>query len=88
MVRSELTADASFAAMRARSKLGIAMAAMIRIIATTISSSISEKPLFLRICFAPGLATPMTKNLLPFGLFDRSLQAILIIRPNPPVTGE
>jgi preprotein translocase subunit SecF len=38
-------AAASLAAMRARSKFGIAMAAMIRMIATTISSSISEKPL-------------------------------------------
>jgi hypothetical protein len=35
--------------MRARIKLGIAMAAMIRMIATTISSSISEKPLCFRM---------------------------------------
>src|SRR5271169_6456722 len=45
MVRIEATADDSLAAMRERSRLGIAMAAMIRMIATTISSSISEKPL-------------------------------------------
>src|ERR1700677_2429238 len=44
IVRTEPTADASFAAMRARSKFGIAMAAMIKMIATTISNSISEKP--------------------------------------------
>jgi hypothetical protein len=49
MVRIEATADDSFAAMRARSKLGMAMAAMIRMIATTISNSISEKPFCLRI---------------------------------------
>jgi hypothetical protein len=54
MVRSELTADASLAEIRARSKFGIAMAAMIRIIATTIKSSISEKPFcVLRILFSP-----------------------------------
>src|SRR5205814_10178991 len=49
IVRSELTADDSFAAMRARSKFGIAMAAMIKIIATTISNSINEKPFCFRI---------------------------------------
>jgi hypothetical protein len=46
-VRREPTAEASLAAIFARSKLGMAMAAMIRIIATTIKSSISEKPLCL-----------------------------------------
>src|SRR5690349_19870112 len=46
MVRSELTAEDSLAAMRARNRLGMAMAAMIRIIATTIKSSISENPFF------------------------------------------
>src|ERR1041385_972228 len=49
MVRIEPTADGSFAAIRERSRLGIAIAAMIRMIATTISSSISEKPFCLRI---------------------------------------
>jgi hypothetical protein len=44
MVRSEPTAEASFAAMRERSKFGIAIAAMIKMIATTIKSSIREKP--------------------------------------------
>ena len=34
IVRSELTADASLAAMRARSKFGMAIAAMIKMIAT------------------------------------------------------
>src|SRR5580692_6972164 len=52
MVRSDATAEASFAEMRARSTFGIAMAAMIRMIATTIKSSISEKPFcLLRILF-------------------------------------
>src|SRR5580700_6853901 len=44
MVCSEAAADESLAAIRARIRLGIAIAAMIRMIATTISSSISEKP--------------------------------------------
>jgi hypothetical protein len=35
--------------MRERIKLGTAMAAMIRMIATTINSSISEKPFCFRI---------------------------------------
>src|SRR4029079_4443370 len=44
MLRIEPTADASFAAIRERSKFGIAIAAMIKMIATTMSSSIREKP--------------------------------------------
>src|ERR1700685_4147059 len=44
MVCSEAAADESLAAIRARIRLGMAMAAMIRMMATTISSSISEKP--------------------------------------------
>src|SRR5579863_64518 len=43
-VRSEATADASLAAIFERSKFGIAIAAMIKMIATTISNSINEKP--------------------------------------------
>src|SRR6266852_2032227 len=53
MVRIALTEADSFAAIRARSRLGIAIAAMIRIIATTISNSISEKPFCFRISFFP-----------------------------------
>src|ERR1700675_2233995 len=49
MVRTALTADDSLAAIRARSKFGIAIAAMIRMIATTISNSINEKPFCFRI---------------------------------------
>src|SRR5437762_679319 len=60
MVRSELTADASLAAMRARSKFGIAIAAMIKMIATTISNSISEKPFCFRISFVP--SSPFKKS--------------------------
>src|ERR1035441_7849026 len=53
-VRSEATAEASLAAILERSKFGIAIAAMIKIIATTISNSINEKPFCLfRILIAP-----------------------------------
>src|SRR6185503_9245832 len=44
MVRSEDWAEPSFAARREARRLGIAMAAMMPIIATTMSNSISEKP--------------------------------------------
>src|SRR3974390_1930087 len=44
IVRSEPTAEDSLAAIRDLSKFGIAIAAMIRMIATTISNSIREKP--------------------------------------------
>src|SRR5437667_12167765 len=47
--RTEAAAEDSFAAILARSRFGIAIAAMIRMIATTISSSISEKPFCFRI---------------------------------------
>src|SRR5580704_10135318 len=43
-VRSAATADASLADILERIKFGIAMAAMIKIIATTINNSINEKP--------------------------------------------
>ena len=45
MLRSDATAEESLACMRARNKLGIAMAEIINMIATTIRSSINEKPL-------------------------------------------
>jgi hypothetical protein len=44
MVRSEEAAEASFAAILALVKLGTAIAATIRMIATTISNSIRENP--------------------------------------------
>src|SRR5258707_15723712 len=47
IVRREPTAEASFAAIRDRSRFGMAIAAMIRMIATTISNSIREKPFCL-----------------------------------------
>src|SRR5215469_13704142 len=45
IVRNEAAAEDSLADILARIKFGIAMAAMVRMTATTISSSINEKPL-------------------------------------------
>ena len=47
--RTDPMADASLPAMRARSRPGMAIAAMMPMMATTISSSISVKPLVSRI---------------------------------------
>ena len=44
MFFTEPTAEDSFALILARSRFGIAIAAMIRMIATTISNSINENP--------------------------------------------
>jgi hypothetical protein len=52
-VRTVLAAAASLAAMRDRIRFGMAMAAMIRMMATTISSSINEKPFCFRILVSP-----------------------------------
>src|ERR1700721_2487448 len=49
IVRQFSTALASLAAIRARKKLGIAIAARIKIMATTTSSSINEKPPAVRL---------------------------------------
>src|SRR5574340_407391 len=57
MERSEPTAELSFAAMRERSRFGMAIAAMIRMIATTISNSISEKPFCFFMYFPLSLVT-------------------------------
>ncbi len=48
-VRNELMAEASFAEIRARSRLGMAMAAMIAMMDTTIISSISVNPALILI---------------------------------------
>ena len=48
------TAAVSLAAMRERSRLGIAIAAMMAMMATTIISSISVKPLVFMVWFPPG----------------------------------
>ena len=53
----DVTAAASFAEIRARRRFGMAIAAIIRIIATTISNSIRENPFG---CFA--LIGSVTRN--------------------------
>src|SRR5207244_44891 len=52
IARSEPMADASLPEMRARSRPGTAMAAMMPMIATTISSSMRVKPFWLRTFIA------------------------------------
>jgi hypothetical protein len=48
-LRTTETAEASLADILLRNRLGMAMLAMIKIIATTISNSISENPFLLRL---------------------------------------
>jgi hypothetical protein len=43
-VRTDATADASFAAMRALKRFGIVIAAILKMMATTINNSTSENP--------------------------------------------
>jgi len=62
-VRIEAAAEDSFAAAFERSRFGIAIAAMIKMIATTISNSINEKPFCLHISVRPQLS-----NILMFAL--------------------
>src|SRR5438046_10526196 len=54
--------------MRARSRFGIAIAAMIKMIATTMSNSINEKPELARACalepFVPTLERNQTASML------------------------
>src|ERR1700752_4500191 len=53
-VRSDPTPEAGLAAIFDRNRFGMAMAAIIKMIATTINSSISEKPFcLLRIFLIP-----------------------------------
>jgi len=49
IVRRDPTAEASLAAIFALKRFGMAIAAIIKIIATTIKSSINEKPFCFRI---------------------------------------
>src|SRR6266849_162743 len=82
MVRTEATADDSLAAIRARSKFGMAIAAMIRMIATTISNSISEKPFCFRISFS------LFSDLKFFGLYRPTGQHIRTLLARARVTKE
>ena len=82
MLRTEPTADDSLADIRARIKFGMAIAAMIRMMATTISSSISEKPFCLRISIFPSffyLRSCWSRMTQSFSIFA-------LAWPKPPVT--
>src|SRR5213083_1603868 len=57
MARSDPMADASLPDMRARSRPGTAMAAMMPMIATTISSSINVKPFCVLMCISSPLVS-------------------------------
>src|ERR687886_1355694 len=66
MVRTLEMAEASLAARREASRLGMAMAAMMPMIATTISSSMSEKPFcpcFCSISFQFSFSDPVQGRL-------------------------
>src|ERR1700685_1795010 len=65
--------------MRARSRFGIAIAAMIRMIATTMSNSINEKPFCFRVFFT---MSPLTGEFLTP---DSRLVAICL--PSPTAIG-
>src|ERR1700688_1543187 len=67
MDRTDAAAEASLAAMRERIRFGIAIAAMIRMIATTINNSISEKP----CCFCIALPFLPALSRRPRGLSPR-----------------
>src|SRR5215471_13283074 len=75
MLRTEPTAEDSLALILARSRFGIAIAAMIKMIATTINNSINEKPFCLRIRFFPllGSLRPEIRNRIYSGLSNRAM---------------
>src|SRR5215469_5571390 len=83
IVRSEAAAEDSWADILARIKFGIAMAAMIRMIATTTSSSINEKPFcswrILRfLLLVPGIFP----NLPPSICSQCALSAMVLRKPS------
>src|SRR5579859_6581276 len=74
MVRTDPTADASLAAIRERSRFGIAIAAIIRMIATTISNSINEKPFCFLFIFSPRSLGSESHFVLPAGVLPDKMQ--------------
>src|SRR6266480_174809 len=73
MIRIDACADPSLAARREASRLGIAIEAMIPIIVTTISSSMSEKPRLVSCSiFAPfsKIRSAILFPLCPWGLLS------------------
>jgi len=66
IVRSELIADASLPALRAFKRLGMAMAAMMAMIATTIISSIRVNPCFLFMGFLTSIPVYIFSSWIAF----------------------
>ena len=64
-MRVACTAADSLAEMRARSRFGIAIAAMIKMIATTISNSINEKPELARARALEPIVPAFEKKIKP-----------------------
>ena len=64
MLLTELAAEASLAEIFARTRFGMAIAAMIKIMATTISNSIRENPLCLVSFIFAGPVTVLDCSLL------------------------
>src|SRR3990170_7801584 len=62
MVRKAEAAEDSLAAIRERNKFGTAIAAMIKMIATTINNSISENP-FSFLNLIPSLSVSSVSNI-------------------------
>src|SRR5579859_6637262 len=60
--RIEAAAEDSLAEILARSRFGMAIAAMIRMIATTISNSINEKPFCFRIRTSPRIVSSWSQR--------------------------
>src|SRR5438270_12434878 len=100
MALIEATAEASSAEIFARSRLGIAIAAMINMIATTISSSIKEKPFsrlirclnswqYFKVCVA---AVKSGGKARPLAVFQYCTSAASFaqaqLNPNPKPTNE
>jgi hypothetical protein len=86
----EATAEASLACIRALIRFGIAIAAMIRMIATTISNSIREKPFcdrFIRKWLRPVQPDASGHILILALAWNRSTQkAIRAVRNNMVLT--
>src|SRR5438552_13814150 len=73
IARSDPIADASLPDMRARSRPGTAIAAMIPMIATTISSSMRVKPAELRMYFfINSISLPKTNGFRCIGIATRA----------------
>src|SRR6267378_5184462 len=86
MLRIEAAADDSLLAILALSKFGIAITAIVNMMATTISSSIKEKPLSLRSLFPKVQAPDDDKSIYGWHSQGRSLPGFRRVLPKRPGT--